>query len=215
MIATLLVIALGSCTVSPPRVVDTRVEVQLIDDRDIDLQYQQLSAFVLAEDADGLSDLEFLYVIHDASDLYWQLNAETWQRIEQEGETWVGSSGLTMADYSPLRSGTYRLLLVDLAGERDEREVMVDAPVDAADPSDFPSLTQERETITVQAPVEEVTLRVFENRGRRRRTHSAPVGTYELTEVFTDGTLSGSSLFLELPPVDGRGYRLISGPYRP
>ncbi len=215
VLATLLVGALGSCTVSPPRLVDSRVEVQLIDDRDLDAQYQQLSVFVLAEDADGLSDLEFLYVIHDASDLYWKLNADTWQRIEQEGETWLGSSGLTMADYGPMRSGTYRLLLIDLAGERDEREVTVNAPAGTPDRSDFPSLTQERESVTLQAPVEEVTLRVIENRGRRRRALSAPLGTYELTEIFADGTRSGSSLFLELPPADGRGYRLISGPYRP
>ena len=62
--------ALLSCTVAPPQVLDSRVEMQLVDDRDLGRVYPQLSVFLLAEDGDGVGDLELRYVIHDESRLY-------------------------------------------------------------------------------------------------------------------------------------------------
>lgn len=150
--ATLLLASLASCTVSPPTVVDRRMSLQYVDDRDLDRRYEQLSVFVHAQDGDGIGDLEFLYVIHDESRLYWKLSADNWQRVEEGGSVWIGSSGLTRAEYGPVPRGRYRIIVIDRAGERDETALDLSAPrlsVDGAsssptgasrDPA-FPALT--------------------------------------------------------------------------
>ncbi len=204
------------CTVAPPELLDTRVELQLVDDRDTGEAYEQLSVFVLGRDDDGIDDLQFLYVIHDESDLYWKLSSDRWQRLEEGGNTWVGSSGLTMADYGPIPGGTYRLLLIDVAGERDEVEVTV--AQSEVDPTqvEFPRLEPSDGRAVLTGPSNEIILRILDSRGRRSRVISAPSGTYRWEYLLGEQLEpTGATIYLEIQGSDTTLPRRISGPYRP
>ncbi len=210
-----LLLATG-CTVAPPEILESRVELRLVDDRDTGERYEQLSVFVLGRDDDGIDDLQFLYVVHDESNLYWKLTSDRWQRLEEGGGTWIGSSGLTMADYGAIPGGTYRLLLIDAAGERDEAEVSVaGADVDLAE-VEFPRLEAADERAVLTGPENQIVLRVLDSRGRRSRAVSAPSGTYRWEYLLGEQRdPGGATIYLEIEPSDGRVPRRISGPYRP
>jgi len=68
-----------------------------------------------------------MYLVHDDSELYWHLNADNWVFKEEGGSYWVGANGLEGPEAS-LPRGTYRMLVVDKAGERAERTFTVNAP---------------------------------------------------------------------------------------
>lgn len=217
--------ALLSCTVAPPQVLDSRVEMQLVDDRDLGRVYPQLSVFLLAEDGDGVGDLELLYVIHDESRLYWRFRSDSWQRIEYGGNTWVGFSGLTMADYGSFPAGQYRLLIIDRAGERDETTVRVGGvlPEPAELREAFPQLESDGEGVRLVTE-DPVLLRLTDERGREVRSLEAQAGEYRWQDLAGAGVDPGGlSLHLELPPRASAGavpgssrdtLRFLAGPYR-
>ncbi|RKX87681.1 MAG: hypothetical protein DRP58_02260 [Spirochaetes bacterium] len=87
--------------------------------------YQNLSVFLLIDDADGLSDIDFIYIIHDESELFWILSPETWVEKVISGKNWIGSNNISMNDKSDLPSGKYRILVLDKAGERDSQQINI------------------------------------------------------------------------------------------
>ena len=97
------------------------------DDRELDRRYERLSVFVRAADADGLEDLDELYVIHDGGELFWRATADTWTRDERDGATWIGAAALAMPGEQPFPAGEYRVLLIDAGGERDTTRFVVPA----------------------------------------------------------------------------------------
>ena len=231
-----------SCTVSPPSLVNQRVDMQYVDDQDLGQRYEQLSVFVHVQDGDGIGDLEFLYIIHDESHQYWKLSADTWQRVEENDTVWLGSSGLTTADYSPLPRGSYRILVIDRAGERDESSTRLAVPSrlngDAPQPV-FAQLSLQAgeageageaaetlfeiqragladETLDDTAQDAGIVVRVMDGRGRRVQTLRAGTGTYTREDLLGEDRAAGSMrVYLELPPKEKGMPRRISGPYRP
>lgn len=82
--------------------------------------YESLSVFGNIRNADGLDDIEALWVVDDADELSWKLADTNWSALKESGESWIGASGLTMADYGPIPRGEYRLVVASLAGKRAE-----------------------------------------------------------------------------------------------
>lgn len=134
-LALLLALA-GACSQAVP-IINTatlRVVYRELDDT----LRETLSVQVLASDEDGFADLDELYLIHDASQLYWKLTAEDWLYIEESNQDWIGSNFLRMPDGQIFPRGLYRVLLIDKAGDRVERELALDA--DIAPRRSFPRL---------------------------------------------------------------------------
>jgi hypothetical protein len=77
------------------------------------------------DDPDGFDDIETLYLINDKEELFWSLDTDSWQKSSNNNETWLGTNGFTMPDYSPFPTGEYRLLLQDLGGKDDEKVIYV------------------------------------------------------------------------------------------
>ena len=135
---------LAACETSPPELYELQWLLLDFDDRELDQRYESLSLFVRAGDADGTDDLDELYVIFDAGELYWRLTAATWSRAEHEGAAWIGSSTISMPGREPFPAGEYRLLLLDRGGQRDAARFVIPAqrrptagPEIAADGSRF------------------------------------------------------------------------------
>ena len=129
---------LAACETSPPELYELQWLLLDFDDRELGQRYESLSLFVRAGDADGADDLDELYVIFDGGELFWRLTAATWIRAEHEGATWIGSTTLSMPGREPFPAGEYRLLLLDLGGQRDATRFVIPAqrrPTPAAEVS--------------------------------------------------------------------------------
>ena len=118
---------LAACETSPPELYELQWLLLDFDDRELDQRYESLSLFLRAGDADGADDLDELYVIFDAGELFWRLTAATWTRTEHEGATWIGSTTISMPGREPFPPGEYRLLLLDRGGQRDATRFVIPA----------------------------------------------------------------------------------------
>lgn len=93
--------------------------------------YESLSVFVAVRDQDGYEDLEALWIVNDAEELYWSFSPKDWTSREEGGERWIGSADLAMPDRGPLPRGAWRVLVADLAGRRAERPFRVEGGAEA------------------------------------------------------------------------------------
>jgi hypothetical protein len=110
---------------------------------------ERFSFFVIAEDDDGLENLDELYVYHDKEGLRWLLSDQDWIMYEEDGKTWIGSRAIAMPGDESLPRGQYRAVLVNKGGERTERTFSFDAPVGARFP--FPSLSISENRYTIES----------------------------------------------------------------
>ena len=144
--ALALIAALAGCETSAPELYELEWVLVDFDDRELDRRYERLSVFVRAADADGLEDLDELYVIHDAGELFWRATADTWTRAERDGATWIGAASLAMPGEQPFPAGEYRVLLIDAGGERDRSRFVVPGQRRS---TPLPEVTQRGGTFTV------------------------------------------------------------------
>lgn len=132
----IIIAALASCSQAKPRIIG--VSLKLVYRQMGAAPVERLSCFVFAEDDDGDADLEELRLVNDRSQLYWTLTSSDWITVVKTGQTWFGSHAISMPEGMKFPRGSYRLVLVDKGGERDERALSFDAPSKSERP--FPAL---------------------------------------------------------------------------
>ncbi|MDR1985441.1 MAG: hypothetical protein LBP88_00525 [Treponema sp.] len=128
---------LGSCSQSDPRI--PYGVMQLVYYQGPVRPEERFSFFVIAEDDDGIENLDELYLYHDREGLRWTLSAEDWITLEEGGVTWIGSRAIAMAGEDTLPRGQYRAVLINKGGAKTERTFSFDAPAEPRYP--FPRLT--------------------------------------------------------------------------
>jgi len=89
---------------------------------------EHFSFFVIANDADGIENLDELYLYHDKEQLRWKITSDEWITYTQDNKTWIGSRSITIQEGS-LPRGVYRAVLVNKGGERGERLFTYDTDV--------------------------------------------------------------------------------------
>jgi hypothetical protein len=107
---------------------------------------EHFSFFVIAEDEDGIENLEELYLYHDKEQLRWKINSDEWISYTQDNKTWIGSRNITIQE-GALPRGLYRAVLVNKGGERGERYFTYDS--DVRHP--FPGITIEDGAYTIKS----------------------------------------------------------------
>ena len=117
--------ALVGCTGKPPEIAEVRLTRLYMRGPEDVVVSPQLSLFLRASDPDGSDDLAVVYLIHEAQELYWQLEAGTWQsvRLGPRAEEWIGAHGLLGPGGDEPPAGSYRVLVQDFGGEIAERTV--------------------------------------------------------------------------------------------
>jgi hypothetical protein len=128
--ALIFLLLLCACSGKPPSLLNMRYYVLSRPLPEASAAAQSLSLFVSVQDPDGFDDIESMYVINDELGLFWLLNADTWIKREEGGSTWIGSNGISLPDSGSLPSGTYRVQVLDSAGEKAEREFSLSASSD-------------------------------------------------------------------------------------
>ena len=113
---------------------------------------ERFSFFVIAEDDDGIENLDALYLYHDREGLRWKLSADDWVAVEEEGKTWVGSRGIGMPGSETLPRGQYLAVLVNKGGDQTERTFGFDIPESARYPFPIFSIYEGRYNIESRYP---------------------------------------------------------------
>ncbi len=200
-----------SCSGKAPEILDVFPKLVLVQDRDLGIVYEELSCFIRAQDEDGTDDFDVLYIINDDAELFWRLDPENWVQQEQKEEAWIGSNTIRMADYGPLPRGTYRVLLVDVAGKRAEREITLKEQEEFS-PS-FPSFEISDHTVLIRSVYKEATIWMYDDSGnfiRGKKTDRLVMPLEELIGKEDAGRVKKLSIYVY---DSARDTGLVSEPY--
>jgi len=205
---------LAGCTGEPP--VISRVFAQPVFVRDIErnVTWARLGVFLVASDPDGQDDLSAFYVINDAAELYWKVEANAWVAVSAEGESWVGTNTLAMPGADPPPAGDYRVVLQDQGGDTVEDTFTI-PPLEPPEETAWPSASLEDDTITVTNAREVAQVWCYSPEGKLTLTLPVPAETGRLAGVSASapGFVSGSTFWIYgYDRAQLRG--LLIGPYR-
>ncbi|MDR2418713.1 MAG: hypothetical protein LBD79_06635 [Treponema sp.] len=157
-----------ACSRSAPRI--SYGVIQLVYYQGQGAPEERFSFFVLAEDDDGIENLENLYLYHDYEGLRWQFSFEDWISFDDNGKTWIGSRAIAMPDNESLPRGQYRVVLVNKGGERTERTLAFDAPVEPRHP--FPLFNVSEGNYTIGSSYSSHSFICYDGEGNVIRTVS-------------------------------------------
>ncbi len=202
-----------SCSEEPPEIFQVFWQLNIMSDKVLNDTYEQLTLFLHVDDKDGIDDVESIYIIKDEEELFWKINHENWIKSEKTDETWLGSNKIIMPDYSPFPRGDYRLLLIDKAGERDEKEFYI-SKGSIKPPIDFPKAVIEDKIITIKSPYKENTLWIYSENDELLEICETGTGNISLDRIFkSNKKLKSVSYIYVYAYSSTRGHGLISGPY--
>src|SRR6056297_741174 len=119
----------GSCSGQPPELAQLFWQLNVVYDTGASTQYEELTLFVHAEDADGLQDIDQLELLHNQQELLWSFDSAQWRMVEREGESWIGTNGIRKSAARILPRGEYRVKLSDKAGEAAETAFIVSSDI--------------------------------------------------------------------------------------
>lgn len=153
-----LVFASSACTVTKPEILELTWQIHHRHDIQERTKTEELSFWVHVNDEDGDDDIESVYIIHDGSELFWRLQADSWERTTIGEELWFGHSGLRMYRDGLFPRGTYRVMVVDRAGERAESTLYVSSDRIPPEDTEYPVLSIKDGEISVASPTERLTL---------------------------------------------------------
>lgn len=209
--ATLLVV---SCSTTPPKILQTFWQVDLVRNPSSGVTHERLSLFVQLGESGTLSDLSSIYLMNDASELYWRLGPSNWQTSKREGELWVGSNEIQTPDGAPLPRGKYRILVTNVAGERARGDIFVSSDELNPKGAPFPSLTISGTHIRIHATLPETSLWLYNDAGHLLGAHRGSGGEVELGSLLPHGRPPQSAIHLYAYSYDQScGCGLMEGPY--
>jgi hypothetical protein len=129
---------------------------------------ERFSFFVIAEDDDGMDNLEDLRLYHDRDGLEWIISHEDWIHLEEGGMHWIGSRSIAMIDNGALPRGQYRAVLFNKGGEKTERLLTFDAPENPRFP--YPSFRLEGSNYSINSQYPENVFIAYDQQGNIVRT---------------------------------------------
>ena len=217
-----LLLLLGGCVGSAPEITDITHALVFRSDAGRGESFEALSLYILVADADGVYDLDEMYVLHDDQALFWKLTSDTWDVDERDDGTWIGSHSLHFAQSRTLPRGTYRVQLYDRGGEIAIREFGVfenESVDDARFP--FPAIEYVEGVLNLTSEYNDNVVRwYYEDDVYDYATLGGAIAVPDINADLADAlegnavaVARSSSLFVYSYP-DGRdgGYYLLTGP---
>ncbi|MBF9016839.1 MULTISPECIES: hypothetical protein [unclassified Oceanispirochaeta] len=207
-----LLILLFSCSGSPPTIINTDWMVVYTKDFSRGGVYAELNFFAQLEDSDGIEDISEISIHRDDLGWSWNLNPDNWVSYSVEGESWLGSNGLTRGGSIP--GGDYRLLIVDRSGQRNETVFKVSDPALEAASLTFPSLKVIDDSLLISTGGREpVVLWFYNDKGVLiTEKYSAP-GRFRIDEIISSEEKQIARWVMIYFQDEIGGYGLKSGPF--
>ncbi len=206
----------AACSGKPPEILRTSTQRLLVRDLRSGQVSEKLSVFMVGADEDGAEDLATIYVINDAAELFWSVDNKTWSSSSAEGETWIGTNGLSMPAGTALPAGSYRVILEDEGGGTAETSfTMEGGSIDASRVS-FPSVTLREGAVKVTGSYRNPELWVYTGDGRylarlAAEPGASPIALPALEAAYPE--MGKTFMFWAYARDDARGVGLLSGPY--
>ena len=211
-----LLVVLGACGNSPPEIMNLHWQLNMTAPSAEEqwLSREELSLFVLASDEDGPDEVEFLYIIQEEEELFWQLNGDIWEIQTLGSDEWLGASSLRMPGGETFPRKTYKLLVVDKSGRRSERDFFL-SPKSPEDP-DFPAGRVEEGVLILDSPHKVHTLRIYNSQGilvQELKTESREINLKKIIseDQESEGTGEGYQIILTAN-LDSQGITLRTNP---
>ncbi|MBI9103630.1 MAG: hypothetical protein JEY99_14545 [Spirochaetales bacterium] len=159
-----IILILSACSNSPPEILQNFWEITLVESPDSTEELvtfrEELSIFTVSRDDDGDDEIESVFLIQDEEELFWELDKDNWEEIELQGEKWIGGSSLLMMEDEPFPRSSYRLLVIDRSGQRDETSIAISIKR-VLDPLVFPRLSRNGDDWEIQSPYDQHIIRLY------------------------------------------------------
>jgi len=158
---------------------------------------RRYSFFILSEDDDGIENLSELHLFHDRDGLRWLFTPEDWIQFEEDGRTWIGSRHIAMAAGAHLPRGQFRAVLLNMGGERTERNFTFDVP--EVSPHPFPSFYISDGLFRLDSSYPVNRLLSYDDQGNIAQTITLTATTGYIHELNLSHNIIGVSLWAEDP----------------
>lgn len=209
-----LLCLLAACEVAAPEAHELFWKRVVFADLRQGRTYETLTLFARVSDADGLDDLDALYVMNDDAQLFWRLTPEVWVVDRSDSGTWIGSTALAMPSDEPLPAGVYRVIVQDIAGQTAEESFRVTGSTgpEARRHVEAIDVAIDANELTVTGPFAAYEVWLYGSAGIRVAA-AAFSERIDLESALPEGMLADELLLYVYaePPDDGSGY--LSGPY--
>jgi len=140
---------LAGCSGKPPVLSRVFGRVIYVHDSATNTDSETLGVFLVASDPDGMENLSAFFVINDDAELFWKVDSTSWVTSSAEGETWIGTTSLTMPGATPIPPGEYRVLLQANGGATVEDTLTVPSRTVSAADAKYPTAVIENGLIRV------------------------------------------------------------------
>ena len=140
---------LAGCSGKPPVLSRVFDRVIYVHDSATNTDSETLGVFLVASDPDGMENLSAFFVINDEAELFWKVDSTSWVTSSAEGETWIGTTSLTMPGATPIPPGVYRVLLQANGGATVEDTLTVPSRTVSAADAKYPTAVIENGLIRV------------------------------------------------------------------
>jgi len=206
-----------ACAGAPPEVNQLFWQLDVVLTPETDQQHEELSLFLMIDDADGIDDIEEFIILQREAELEWRLSAENTRRLDRDGETWMGVNGIRMHNDSALPRGRYTVEVFDKAGEKAETAFYVEneiigirqGPIGI---SEFPRF-DDSDSGFLSSPKGRVNIRCYNEQGAFVRSETVE-GRKIAEDTYAKWIESGiSSIWLHTFDEEA-GFGLVSGPFR-
>lgn len=179
-----MLLLLVSCSGEPPVVSEIWWQLNIEEDTSANEKTESLSLFVHGEDEDGEKDLESIYLINDEHQLFWEIKSEEWNVYSEQNIMWFGRNGILAPGEGHFPDGDYRILLIDRAGERDEKEFYLKNRIPPLDEVESPEIEFDKNKISVKTdnPLFQIWFYNEENELVEKSRSYSP-GTYDWNQL--------------------------------
>jgi hypothetical protein len=164
--AAVLLLLCAGCAGKPPSISRVFARAIYVHDTASGDNAETLGVFLVASDPDGIENLSAFYVINDDAELFWKVESGAWTASAAEGESWIGSTSLSMPGGTRLPSGRYRVVLQSSSGDTVEDTVTIpERSVGAAD-AKYPASVAAGGVIKVTGPYASFEVWTYSTDGR-------------------------------------------------
>ena len=205
---------LAACEVAAPEAHELFWKRVVFEDLRVGRTYETLTLFARVSDADGLQDLDALYVMNDDAQLFWRLTPQDWVIDRSDSDLWIGSTALAMPEDEPLPAGVYRVIVQDIAGQTAEIRFQIAGSTRPAarQQAEAIDVTIDADELAVTGPFASYEVWLYGSAGSRVAA-AAFAGRIDLESLLADDIRADEVLVYvyAAPSDDPSGY--LSGPY--
>jgi hypothetical protein len=214
--AAVLLLAAG-CSGKPPVLSRVFGRVIYAHDSATNTNAESLGVFLVASDPDGMENLSAFYVINDDAELFWKVDNGSWVTSNAEGETWIGTTSLSMPGTTPIPPGEYRVVLQANGGATVEDTLTVPVRTVSAADAKYPAAVVENGLIKVSVGSAGFEIWVYGKDGAFAGAFPS-TGTSKTVPLQTIETalpaLAGGYTFRVFSWNAAAGYGVLSGSYK-